>query len=40
MRDLGVIERGYVHVVAGRIAAVGAGDPPPDIETGASDRGG
>jgi imidazolonepropionase len=40
MRDLGVIERGYVHVVDGRIAAVGAGDPPPDIETGASDRGG
>ena len=40
MRDLGVIERGYVHVVDGRIAAVGAGDPPADIKTGASDRGG
>jgi imidazolonepropionase len=38
MRDLGVIERGYVHVVDGRIAAVGAGDPPSHIRTGASNR--
>lgn len=31
MRELGVIERGFVHVVDGRIAAVGAGDPPAEI---------
>jgi imidazolonepropionase len=31
MRDLGVVERGHVHVVDGRIAAVGAGDPPPEL---------
>jgi len=31
MRDLGVIERGYVYTVDGRIAAVGAGDPPAEI---------
>ena len=40
MRDLGVIERGYVHVVDGRIAAVGAGDPPSAIREGALNRGG
>lgn len=31
MRELGVLERGFVHVVDGRIAAVGAGDPPAEI---------
>jgi imidazolonepropionase len=31
MRDLGVIDRGFVHVVDGRIAAVGAGEPPDAI---------
>jgi len=40
MRGLGVIERGYVHVVDGRIAAVGAGDPPSAIREGALNRGG
>jgi imidazolonepropionase len=40
MRELGVIERGYVHVVDGRIAAVGAGVPPSHIKTGASNRDG
>lgn len=32
MRELGVIERGYVHTLNGRIAAVGAGDPPANIK--------
>jgi len=31
MRELGVLERGFVHVVDGRIAAVGAGDPPATV---------
>jgi imidazolonepropionase len=29
LRDLGVIERGFVCVADGRISALGAGDPPP-----------
>ena len=34
MRELGVLERGFVHVVDGHIAAVGAGDPPAEITAG------
>lgn len=40
MRDLGVIERGYVHAIDGRIAAVGAGDPPAGIAAARRDCGG
>jgi imidazolonepropionase len=31
MRALGVIERGFVAIRDGRVAAVGAGDPAPDL---------
>ena len=37
MRELGIIERGYVHVVEGHIASVGAGEPPADIGGARSD---
>ena len=40
MRELGVIERGHVHVVDGRISAVGAGGPSAEIRTPATDLGG
>jgi len=38
LRDLGVIERGFVCVEEGRITALGAGDPPGDSQV--SDAGG
>ncbi len=37
MRDLGVIERGFVCIDGGRITALGAGDPPADGQVAEAD---